>query len=148
MNHSKTFSGDMIQQEGDCYVMSTYTGELTNQGMAKAVSDIKKSFPTLDEGFYEVFLDMIKSSKFDDERLIDAVTHVIATCVYPQPTIAQFISFDRKIKMWTYAQMIDETDRNQTVFKQRTPVKIDGQTFYVMLEDAAKYGFQSTRLEE
>lgn len=79
------------------------------------VAKIKKSFPGLPIGFYQVFDERLKANNFTDERLTDAVNHVIDTCVYPTPTIANFISFDRRIKVYTYAQyckLCDEGDGN------------------------------------
>jgi hypothetical protein len=55
---------------------------------------IKKAFPALPGSFYEVLCEMLVARKFTDERLTKAIEHVIATCKYPTPTIAHFISFD------------------------------------------------------
>jgi hypothetical protein len=84
--------------------ISIYKGDLTQRTVVQNIAIIKKSFPALPIGFYDVFIDRIKANGFNDARLNDAVTHVIDNCVYPTPTIAQFISFDRKIKTYTYSE--------------------------------------------
>jgi len=84
--------------------LSVYKDKLTTKGVITNVAKIKKSFPGLPIGFYQVFDERLKANNFTDERLTDAVNHVIDTCVYPQPTIAQFISFDKRIKVYTYSQ--------------------------------------------
>lgn len=86
--------------------LSIYKGELTPQCLVNSVAIIKKAFPTLPLGFYDVFTDRIKANNFTDDRLKDAVAHVIDTCPYPTPTIANFISFDRKIKINSYEEMV------------------------------------------
>jgi len=87
--------------------LSLYSGELTAQQVVKSIAMLKKSFPALPEGFYEVLSNRIKDNNFCDDRLRDAVKHVIDTCVYPTPTIANFISFDRKVKLYTYKEVCD-----------------------------------------
>ena len=94
--------------------------------MAKAVGDIKKAFPDLDNGFYEKFLEIVKEEKFVDDRLMDAVNHVIKTCVYPRPTIAQFMKFNQVVNIFTYDQMLDKVNRDIKAFKKHSPVQIPG----------------------
>lgn len=53
---------------------------------------------------------MAKEEGFTDERFRDAVHTVIKTCVYPTPTIAQFISFDKRIKTLNYDQFLKLCD--------------------------------------
>jgi hypothetical protein len=69
------------------------------------IKKIKLSFPQLPLGFYDILSDMLVKDEFTDKRFSDAVEHVIRTCVYPQPTIAQFLSFDKKKKIHTYLEM-------------------------------------------
>ena len=85
--------------------ISLYTGELTPKAVVNNIANIKKAFPGLPAGFYDVFTDRIKENGFCDERLRDAVSHVIDNCIYPQPTIAQFISYDKTLKFKTHDQM-------------------------------------------
>ena len=87
--------------------LSIYTGKLTLPVIARGMAKIKKSFPGLPEGFYEVFAERLKANGFTDERLNDAITHVIDTCIYPTPTIAQFISFDKRVKTYSYHQLVN-----------------------------------------
>jgi hypothetical protein len=56
---------------------------------------IHKVYPSLSEGFYDILCDRIKAHNFTDYELTMAVNHVIDTCKYPIPLIAEFISFMR-----------------------------------------------------
>jgi len=69
---------------------------------------IKKSFPLLPMGFYDMFDIRIRETGFTAQRLTDAVNFVIDNCIYPQPTIANFISYDRTVKFKTHEQMCKE----------------------------------------
>jgi hypothetical protein len=86
--------------------ISIYTGALTPQCLVKNVAVIKKAFPALPLGFYDVLIDMVQEDKFSDERLSDAVNHVIKNCIYPTPTIAQFLSWDRRIQVLNFDGMM------------------------------------------
>jgi len=90
--------------------ISIYLGELNTKCIVGNVAKIKKSFPGLPIGFYDVFSDRITENGFCDDRLNDAVNYVIDNCVYPTPTIAQFISFDRKIKILNYNEYLKLCD--------------------------------------
>jgi hypothetical protein len=78
-------------------MVSVYKGELTTQGIIEGVSVIKKSFPSLPIDFYDVLIDRLSANGIGDDRFRNAVVHVIDTCIYPTPTIAQFISYDKRI---------------------------------------------------
>jgi hypothetical protein len=56
---------------------------------------IHKVYPALNEGFYEILCARIKAHHFTDYELKKAVEHVIDTCKYPVPLVAEFISFMR-----------------------------------------------------
>jgi len=78
-----------------------------------------------------VFMDMLEG--FTDDRLRDAVRNVISTCVYPQPTIAQFISFDKRIKVYTYSQYCKLCDEGTG--KNYHPVAIGENTHPVWVHE-------------
>jgi len=122
--------------------LSLYTGVLSTQVVIKNIAKIKRAFPALPEGFYEVFSERIKANGFTDQRLMDAVTHVIDTCVYPTPTIAQFISFDKTVKVFKYTEiikMIEDGDPN--AFDRYKRIEMDGlpEAVWIHVNDIAKY---------
>lgn len=91
--------------------LSLYTGDLSDKCLLTAVANVRKAFPALPKDFYDVFMDRIKANGFNDTRLIDAVSHVIDNCPYPTPTIANFISFDKRIKLFSYADYVDMVNK-------------------------------------
>jgi hypothetical protein len=86
----------------DGYTLSVYSGELSTLCIIDQVKKIKMAFPALPTGFYDLLTDRIRDLGFSNERLTDAVNNLIDTCVYPHPTIANIISWDRRIKLYTY----------------------------------------------
>lgn len=134
-------------RKNDHSEISVYTGELTADNVIKNVSKIKMSFPSLPAEFYDVFSDRIKDNGFSNERLNDAVNHVVDNCIYPVPTIAQFIAFDQRIKLYTYADMVKKNDEYSRVFEFYRPIKIQGldKPMYASIDDIAKYKLESFR---
>jgi hypothetical protein len=82
--------------------ISVYRGSLTDSNIVIELAKAKIAFPALPVDFFNMLSDRLKANGFTDDRLRDAVDHVIDTCLYPTPTIANFISFDKKIKLYTY----------------------------------------------
>ena len=110
-----------LNQENE---LSIYKGSLTTPVVIESIARIKKSFPSLPIGFYEVFSERLKANNFTDARLKDAVAHVIDTCPYPTPTISNFISFDKKIKLNSYEEMVKKVNEfGPEIWKTYKPVK-------------------------
>jgi len=84
-----------------------YDGKLTTECIINEVKKLKNAFPSLPKGFYDVLTDRIKELGFSDARLTDAVNNMIDTCIYPQPTIANLISWDKRIKLYNYQQIVE-----------------------------------------
>lgn len=73
--------------------MSQRHSGLTAEGIASNIERINEVFPTLSKGFYKVLCERIKEKRFSDREFTDAVNHVIDTCKYPNPQIAEFMSY-------------------------------------------------------
>ncbi len=122
--------------------ISIYKGALTTQGWIKGLKLIKLTFPTLFPGFHDVLAERLKANGFSNERFLDSVNHVIDTCTYPTPTIADFISFDRKIKTYTYGQYCDLCDQGDG--RNYAPVRLDNmpKPVWIHVNDISKYGLK------
>jgi len=131
-----------VLNKGDHYELSVYTGKLTFQTVFDNVEKLMLAFPQLDENWYDIFQQRIMENEFSDERLNDAVNHVIDTCPYPQPTIANFISFDKRVTLYTYDQIVKMVNEHGSgIFKIYRPVKIGNhdRPFYARTDDIEKY---------
>lgn len=95
--------------------------------MSHAVATIKKAFPDLDPNFYDVLLEMAKEQGMTDTRLMDSVKNTIINCQYPTPTVANFLSYDKKIKLYDYSDMLKMHQLDRNVFKIYRPIIIHGQ---------------------
>lgn len=117
------------------FEISIYKGELTPECLIRNMAKVKKSFADLDKDFFEIFSDAIKRNGFSDGRLNDAVNFVIDNCIYPRPTIAQFISFDKKVKIYSYAEILvkvnlgDSFENYKTIAKDKWIKKYDAEMY-------------------
>lgn len=87
--------------------ISVYTGELTKTNLAKCIIDIKRAFPELPASWYDLFTDRIIELNFNDARLRAAVNNVIDNHNYKMPNVSLFLSFDAKIKLYSYYEAFD-----------------------------------------
>lgn len=139
---NKSYQKNLIRKE-DCFETTIYTGDLTKECIARESVNLMTAFPALDKGFFSVFSDRIKANNYTDERLHDAIAHVIDNCIYPTPTIAQFISFDKRINLYTYKDMLKLNDQmNGIAFKEYRPVKYSDnpRAMYASINDIKQYG--------
>ena len=123
--------------------ISLYKGELTPKVTAECCVKIKKAFPDLPADFFEILQEMIKSEEFSDQCFRDSVTYVIKTCVYPKPTIAQFISWDRVFKIHTYLEyckLVSEGDNGENY----KPIKFKDKEIkvWVHVNDIKRYNLK------
>lgn len=120
--------------------MSSYTGELTQEVVNVCMAKIKVAFPTLDKPYFMMLFKMAKENGFTDQRLKDVVQHVIETCIYPQPTIAQFLSYDQEIKLYSRSQLLTMNGNGNRPFDIYKAVDIGKDVpMYATEEDIIKY---------
>ncbi len=92
------------------YELSIYKGELSKKGITENFALIKAAFPKLENLYFDILKEMLKDEGFVDDRLKDSVKNVIKTCVYPEPTIANFLSYDKNMKVYDYNQYLKLVD--------------------------------------
>lgn len=111
--------------------ISVYIGELKQETVVRNVARIKAAFPALPPEFYKLLIERVKDKGFSDQRLIDAVNNVIDTCQYPTPTLANFLSFDRRVKLFDYREVVSLVTKQEAKFDDFSRIKMNGSVFYV-----------------
>lgn len=81
-------------------------GQVSPEALAGCFVDLKKAFPKLSDGWYDLLEKFLDAEKFTDRRLMDATQNLIKNCVYPEPTIANILGFDKLSKLWTYEEAL------------------------------------------
>jgi hypothetical protein len=125
--------------------ITIYKGELTTNAVIQSLKDIKQAFPVLPVDFYDIFQRRIKANNFCDERLNDAVNFVIDNCVYPTPTVAQFITFDRRVKFYKYEELLKMSNENSEIWNSYKAIDIGlPKKVWFHINDIAKYNIHDT----
>lgn len=126
--------------------ISIYKGEITTQNLIKNIAKLKKAFPSMPLGFYDILDERIRDNGFSDERFTDAVNHVIDTCPYPTPKISDFISFDKRIKTYSYAQYVRLIDEGENGDNYK-PIKLKDRPalVWIHVNDIEQYNIRDDR---
>ena len=99
------------------------------------------AFPQLTPAYYDILLERIKDKGFTNKRLTDSVNNVIDNCPYPLPALANILSWDKKIKTFSYSQICDMVTvrgYDKTVWDEFKAIKRNP-TRYSSIEDIETY---------
>ena len=141
----RTSSDTFLIRKDNYSEISIYRGELTKECIGGAIAKLKMTFQTLPSEFYKILSNRVKDNKFSDDRLKAAVNHVIDNCVYPVPTIAQFISYDKNIKVYTYQDMMKQVSEVYSPFDTYQSVRLRDEQpkpLYAHVNDIAEYNLE------
>ena len=120
--------------------LTIYTGSvLTVETVITEVAKIKAAFPSVTSQFVDILIERAIAKRFTAERLIDAVNNVIDNFQYPMPSLANFLSYDRRVKILSYDQLCDMVTRHRVDFNSYTMVKVNGKSYWVSNADKDLY---------
>ena len=119
--------------------LSVYHGNITQENFVSSVARIKVAFPDLNKDFYQLLKERIMEKGFSDQRLTDAVNHVIDTCPYPTPTLANFLSFDKRVKLITYQELCTLIGKGEATMDAYERMRINGKVFFVRKDEKRLY---------
>lgn len=128
-----------VRKKGD---LSIYTGELSPNVVAEQMFKLTTIFPALEDEFINVLTERIVANEFTNERLIDAVSHLIDTFKYPRPSIADIIGFDCRIKLYSYSEYMNEILSHKAIHEDFCPHWIGDKPFHVKITDCERYNFK------
>ena len=89
--------------------ISIYNGKLSKEGIKKNCLKILAAFEKTDAMFTDLLTESLKRNGFTDERFTDAVNYVIDNCRYPKPSIADFVSYDKSVKIYSYEEICNNS---------------------------------------
>lgn len=124
----------VIEKDGKAYV-SLYSGGLTQGEFARCMARLKVAFPSLPKDFYMLLGERMKEKWFSDDKMKDAINYVIDNCRYPIPSIAEFLSYDKVVKIYTYQEAAELVTKGKASFDQFDKKEIDGQVYRILKSD-------------
>ena len=120
--------------------LTVYQDNLTDVEIVKQLKKVRDAFPSLQPEFFVLLQQQIIENKFTDKKLIDSVNNLIKTCVYPVPTIANILNFDKTVKLYEYKEILDINNLTKTAFTDYQKVDIGNNEFkYAKIEDIKTY---------
>lgn len=126
------------------FEISVYTGELTATVLVQNFKKLRNAYEHLSEDFIQILSERVKANNFTDARLTDAINHLIDTCQYPNHiTPAHILAFDKKVKFYTYSQMLEIQNKTGRAFDDYGKVRRGNRMFWVSLADIEQYHIQS-----
>ena len=113
--------------------ISVYSGEIATR--KEVLTEAKKliaAFPDAGNDYIILLVDRLTDNGFTAQRVHDAINHVIDTNPYKRPSIADIISFDKKVKLYTYSELEAKGRQGaKDVFKNYERVKIEGKVRFI-----------------
>lgn len=103
----------------------------TQEEIKSEVRKLMAAFPDVTNDFLIVLIERMIENKFTKERVKDAISKTIDTNPYKRPSIADIISFDRKVKLYTYSEISAKCYPGYSAFDHFKKVEIDGRNRYV-----------------
>ena len=134
------FSDSLLKLTPENREVSLYgEGKVSPECLALNIVKLKDAFPKLENGWYRQLQRFLETERFTDNRFNDAVENLIKTCLYPEPTIATVLGWDKKIKSYTWNELGEiskdySPDARKKFWEQYVVVKIGDQNKYVLKE--------------
>lgn len=128
-----------LTRSGDEFQLSVYTGEMTPETLVEQATKIIKAFPAVTNGFVDILFERAKEKGFSDQRIKDAVNHVIDNCQYPTPALANFLSFDKRIKIYSYDQVCIQVADKGADFNSFFRMEINKAPFWILKAEKELY---------
>ena len=137
MKNLCTTSGRVLQEglkKTQCSnEVSLYRGSLSDRGVAKNMRKLQSAFPKQNKEFFNVLAERLIANGFTDERLTDAVNNVIDNFQYKELNIADIVSFDKKIKLYTYSEACRMVTKDGYEFgKDLQRITLDDRVYWTM----------------
>ena len=121
--------------------LSIYQDALTIECVKANCVKVLAAFKGLDTTFTNLLAESLKRNGFTDQRFTDAVNYVIDNCRYPSPSIAEFVRFDKSVKVYTYDEMIKLGYGTEPFKKVRLSTEQE-KPLWVLASDYQKYGLK------
>lgn len=89
-------------------MISLYSDNIvSDQTIITGIAKLKVAFPKMSDDFFNLLVEMIIEEQMTEKQLIDSVKHVLKNFQYKELTIANILSYDKKVKLYTYNEVCE-----------------------------------------
>ena len=122
----KTQSNEISLYEG---------GILTDRSIAINLKKLKEAFTRMQPAFFNLLSERVIANGFSDKRLTDAVNNVIDNFEFKELNVSDIIKYDRKVKMYTYAEAAAMVTAGKATFEDFEKRDINGNILRILKTD-------------
>ena len=110
---------EITTEDGEAsYSLSIYkAAPATMEQIKPVVALIGTIFTTISQAKLSILAQAVYDNMFTVERLKDAVAHVINTCTKREPQVADIVSYDKCLKLYTYSEACRLVNSGQARFE-------------------------------
>ena len=128
MKKSQTISTQRRRTE-----ISLYEGGAMpdNQFVEQEMKRLRAAFKQLDAQYFVVLMERIKSKSMTCDQLHDAISKVIDTCIYPVPGMAEILSHDRKVPLYSHKAIVNIMIPKGYTFEDFEMIELDGKNYWI-----------------
>jgi hypothetical protein len=114
--------------------------------VGEAIKSLRGAFPKMGDDFFGLLYKRIGANEFSAQRLDDAITNVIDNFRYKELNVADIISFDKRIKLYTYNQVCTEVGDGRASMDDYKRIVIPGRdkSYYAKKVDLINEGYESS----
>lgn len=123
------------EKEGYCEISKYNDSPMTAEDSVVVIKKLTTAFPSQSGDFFLLLIERMMANGFTKDRCTDAVNHIIDNFAFKQINIADVIKYDKKRKVYNYAQMMAKLKCNGGTEKDTDSFKktgIDGQTYWYL----------------
>lgn len=120
-------------------------GQITQKNAIAVTESLLIAFPKVTPAFLKLLRQRLRENDFTDEKMIDAVNHVIDTYTGfdKVPSIGDIISYDRRVECLSQMEMLEKRNKlGVSVSEDYVCVDLSGMPYYVKKKDFDKYKFK------
>jgi len=85
--------------------------------------------------FFDILYERIDKNKFTKQRLEDAVNNVLDNFRYKELNVADIISYDKRVRLYTYTQICDEIANGRSTTDDYERVERAGKNYWAKKVD-------------
>lgn len=117
--------------------ISLYSGPLEPNVVLQSMNRLASAFPKMKDNvdFFNLLSERVVANGFSNERLKDAINHILDNFQYKELVISDIIKFDRKVKLYTYSEVVSMVTKGLATWPDFEIREINGNHFRVKKAD-------------
>jgi hypothetical protein len=113
--------------------------------IATQIIKLHLAFPKMEKDFFNLLSERIVANGFTSGRLKDAFDYVIDNFHYRELTIADIISFDKRVKLYSHDEVYSMVVSCTAGWEDFILEEIEGETFRIKKSDLRKCGMYNLK---